>query len=1135
MSLSHDALTFLFTDIEGSTARWEDHREAMSVALVRHDAILRGAIEGHGGHVFKTVGDAFFGAFADAPSALAAAIDAQRGLRAQDWRAFGADFADLRVRMGLHNGHAESRGGDYFGPALNRTARLMAAGHGGQILLSSTAMRAVREHLAPDVAIRDLGEHRLKDLRHAEHIWQLVVDGLPDVVRSLATAGELSARDRIVVSDPDAPDDGTAAPTVVAQSVAGTLAALHAVIRRDAPTVVLTTAQVRQAAQHKPADLTEHRLGRIAEWSQPRYRLDGRFVSLTLLVDLGEENAAGRWSARPERYDDLGTLLAAVTEPAVVVLGPPGSGKSTLLRRLELDAAIDALRGDDPADTVTFFVQLNQYKAPEPDRPVPSPGRWLAERWAERHPQLPPLDELLAAGRMVLLLDALNEMPAGSEREFRARVGDWKDWLVGLTRTQPGNRVVFSCRTLDYAAPLSTPSLRVPQVLIEPLSDDQVCAFLRLYSPMRFDEIWRAIAGTPQLEALRAPFFLALVVDQVEATGELAGDRAGLFTGFVRQALRREVERDNPLFAHADLLDSRDVRQIAHWRWRDAYQLPERGALVPRLGRLAHAMQASSAEGEAGQVRVDYDGALDALDHPRAADLVRAGVAISVLDEDPAADEVLFRHQLLQEYFAARVLARAPNPALVTAPWRAADVVPGLRDVVATLPPGETLPTLPQTGWEETTVLAAAMAPEPEAFLRAVMAENLVVAGRAAQLPTVRGRLDAALWDDLRAALVARSRDPAADLRHRIACAAAVGDLGDPRFAPRPGPHGDFVPPTLVAVPAGRYPIGEDEPLDWSVLDVRGSTRKHMPRHAVALAAFEIGQFPVTNVEYACFMAAGGYDDDRWWTTDDGRRWRRGELGNTGLRANDRIWRRRFQDEPDLFEQMEAQGRFPSAEVLERWRTWLALDEAAFEAAIDARWQPKRETEPRFWRDDRFNQPTQPVVGLCWYEARAYCAWLAAQTDRPVRLPTEAEWEATARGPDGRRYPWGDGWDPLRANTNETRVWRTSPVGVFVEGDSPFGAADMAGNVTEWTSSLIGGFMDDERACDFPYPYDPSDGREDAAAPVAICRVLRGGEWSYVQGNARSSYRGDNLPDIRLDVTGFRVAVGALDGRSQRG
>ncbi len=127
-------LTFLFTDIEGSTARWEERGPAMAAALARHDALLRAAIEERGGLVFKTVGDAFHAAFEDADAALVAAADAQRALAAEDWGAFGEGFGDLRVRMDIHLGKAEARDGDYFGPALNRTARLMSAGHGGQVL-----------------------------------------------------------------------------------------------------------------------------------------------------------------------------------------------------------------------------------------------------------------------------------------------------------------------------------------------------------------------------------------------------------------------------------------------------------------------------------------------------------------------------------------------------------------------------------------------------------------------------------------------------------------------------------------------------------------------------------------------------------------------------------------------------------------------------------------------------------------------------------------------------------------------------------------------------------------------------------------------------------------------------------------
>jgi class 3 adenylate cyclase len=383
-------LTFLFTDIEGSTQRWENQREAMSAALVRHDEILRGAIERHGGHVFKTVGDAFYGAFSDAAAALEAALDAQRALLAQDWGSFGPDFADLRVRMAIHHGRVEARGGDYFGPALNRTARLMSAGHGDQILLSLATQQVVRDLLPPGVTLRDWGEHRLKDLRHSEHIWQVLAPDLADVTTAPVTTDRLDARDRIVVDE-----------TGAERSPEDTLAALLAGVRSEEAQVTLTVPQIRQVLERRVRDLTEYRLARIAEWSQPRYPLDGRFVALTLLVDKGEEVARDRWVAKEERYDDLDVLLANVEDPAVVVLGPPGSGKSTLLRHLDLETGIAALRGEDARDTVTFFIQLNQYAPERAGEGLPLPGQWLARRWAVRFPELPPLEHLLEEGRLV--------------------------------------------------------------------------------------------------------------------------------------------------------------------------------------------------------------------------------------------------------------------------------------------------------------------------------------------------------------------------------------------------------------------------------------------------------------------------------------------------------------------------------------------------------------------------------------------------------------------------------------------------------------------------------------------------------------------------------------------------------------
>jgi class 3 adenylate cyclase len=176
-------VTFLFTDIEGSTQLWERFPQEMSLALASHDALLRKHVEAHHGVVFKTTGDGLHAAFARPLDALAAALAAQRALRGASWAGTGP----LRVRMAIHSGVVEGRDGDYFGPPVNRAARLLAAGHGSQVLLSGAAEALVREQLPDDLGLRSLGVHRLKDLTQPEHIFQLTAADLPDTFPALRT------------------------------------------------------------------------------------------------------------------------------------------------------------------------------------------------------------------------------------------------------------------------------------------------------------------------------------------------------------------------------------------------------------------------------------------------------------------------------------------------------------------------------------------------------------------------------------------------------------------------------------------------------------------------------------------------------------------------------------------------------------------------------------------------------------------------------------------------------------------------------------------------------------------------------------------------------------------------------------
>ena len=163
-------VTFLFSDIEGSTKRWERDREAMRDAVRRHDTLMQTAIAQHDGYVFKTIGDAFCAAFARPEDAVAAILDAHRALDAEDFS--GID--GLRIRAALHTGTADERKGDYFGPAVNRVARLLAIGHGGQVLVSGVATDLLQGALPPRASLRDLGEHRLRDLARPEQVYQLV-------------------------------------------------------------------------------------------------------------------------------------------------------------------------------------------------------------------------------------------------------------------------------------------------------------------------------------------------------------------------------------------------------------------------------------------------------------------------------------------------------------------------------------------------------------------------------------------------------------------------------------------------------------------------------------------------------------------------------------------------------------------------------------------------------------------------------------------------------------------------------------------------------------------------------------------------------------------------------------------------
>jgi class 3 adenylate cyclase len=182
--LPSGTVTFLFTDIEGSTRLLREHRGRYGEILAEHVRILRAAFEQHDGREVDTQGDSFFAVFRTAKEAAAAAVDAQRALAAHPW----PNGTRLRVRMGMHTGEPAVRDGRYVGLAVHRAARICSVAHGGQVLLSSTTSDLVADELAPGVSLRNLGEHQLKDFDRPERVFQLVVDGLPADFPPLTTS-----------------------------------------------------------------------------------------------------------------------------------------------------------------------------------------------------------------------------------------------------------------------------------------------------------------------------------------------------------------------------------------------------------------------------------------------------------------------------------------------------------------------------------------------------------------------------------------------------------------------------------------------------------------------------------------------------------------------------------------------------------------------------------------------------------------------------------------------------------------------------------------------------------------------------------------------------------------------------------
>jgi len=799
------------------------------------------------------------------------------------------------------------------------------------------------------------------------------------------------------------------------------------------------------------------------------------------------ENVADRWLSLPERYREIRDLINVRDEKVFVLLGAPGSGKTTLLRHLQVHSSLEALRSR--RDDIAVLLNLSQYSPQSQYTNATNPEEWLNSQFQIRFPNLPSISTLLRHGRLLLLLDGLNEIPHDTDGAYRSRIAEWTQYLAAAVQVHPGNRFVFSCRTLDYSAPLSTTALPVPHIRIEPMDEEQVQQFLDLNASFGIS-VWSQLCESKTLDYLRTPYLLQLLVEQIGNSRRAPSGRAELFSVCVQQALRRELETNNRLFSSGSLLSQRDRHKIARSE-ATGLHLSFGGCLLPQLSRLALDMQERTENREALQVRLQYDDACNSLGRD-SEQIITAGCSIGVLEQDLSQDQVFFTHQLMQEYFAGRGFAADPRFEKVHVEWRAGLVSPSLGDTLCSLDETETLPPLPTTGWEETCRFAASLAHDQERFIGRLSDVNLALAAVCVAQPDVE--VSESLMGGLRVKLLSRSTDPGTDLRARLASRRILAELGDPRFTRREGPLGPYLEPDFCRVPGGRYRIGSTE-------------QNERPVHDVTLDLFEIGTFPVTNLEFKFFVESSAYDNESLWLGKDALSWLRGKGIMDLARTEWTVKRDALRIRPELPLTLYKNNRINLLQAIS-FAKLADMSEADFERLLREWYPDEPHVAPRFWSDPLYNHDSQPVVGVSWYEAAAYCRWLSIQCGREISLPTEQEWEAAARGQTpGLMYPYGNTFEADRANTSELHILCPNPVGIFPTGVSPSGCQEMSGCVFEWINNVFA-------------PYRESI---DSSESGNIQMVCRGGAWQHSQYRARAAYRGRGNPITRNNDLGFRL------------
>jgi formylglycine-generating enzyme required for sulfatase activity len=908
----------------------------------------------------------------------------------------------------------------------------------------------------------------------------------------LGAASELGAVARQVRDIVEHDDDGSAVPRLLEmpQDASGDIPAdwreLHLALQDARRAVVpVTTALLQSLRDVRATSRAQYDVVRFVRWAHDR--LDQSFVNLRMRVADSPSSAA----AVTAPATALSSVLDDPRSSNLVVLkGAPGAGKSLQLRRLETHLALNSIRSvDSSATPMPFCVALGEHATYGGADPL----EWLSARWARRvsieHMQN--LRYHIESGTLVLMLDGFNELPFSSVDDRRHWMLKWRAFIHDTLIASPHMEIVVASRTRDLTVGLG--SSEVPQTVVEmlPLEDAEIREIARRRNPLAARRLTDVIDRDPTAADLyRSPFSLTDFLATTEVALDVPRSQSEIFLFRIRHALEHEREQNNfRVFDVRWLPESAVANVLAETSSAGLAVLYRSIPLTSALGRLARDLtqlgleerSAHTVALELGDARRRLSRYLD-IDEAGAEEALYVAIDLGLLQINEGV--VRFRHHSLQEFFAATTLQDLDLLDAITVAGGFEGHLGPLETVLDQLGPSEELPIQPVTGFEQTAARAAELRPR---LLGAMaprnpwLAAEIIVSGSVPDDPEIREAVVDRLYERV---------EVARDWRERITTWLLLGRLASW--------SGNQLIGTMVPVPPDVWNLGCDDATTARL----GSAR---PRKRVELPAFAMGAAPVTNAEFRRFVSDGGYGDRSLWCAE-GWRWRTGaippeEIVDRWRRRRDGVAARR-----GLGLRLMQEGRASVMQAAAITRFAMMSDEDLL--AVAGRVAGRSTEAPACWDDERFNNPLQPVIGICPFECDAYCRWLSRSSGRSFRLPSEDEWEAFAIHAarlTGEVDAGGalsvndispsDRWSSIWGNTAELHLGKTAPVGAFSDMGHP---ADVIGNVFEWVSDRFE--MDDP-------------GR----------RVCKGGSWRHLIPRAVPGYRGRGDVTTRNDDLGFRV------------